>query len=80
MVKRQVEVTVKLPRKWAEHLEYLEKSTKNCKDYYIKECFRRYLENIHEYEIAAKSLKSNGRTYTPKEADERLKELRAKNV
>lgn len=73
-------ITVELPKSWVEHLEYLEKTTKKNKDYYIKKCLGRYLENAHEYEIAVKSLKSNGKTYTSKEADERLKELRVKNV
>jgi len=58
----------------------LEKTTSKSKNYYIKKCLGRYLENAHEYEIAVKSLKSSGRTYTSKEADERLRELRAKNV
>jgi hypothetical protein len=59
-------------------LEHLEKTTSKKKDYYVCEALYRHLEDIEDYEIAVKSLKSNGRTYTPREADKRLEELRAK--
>jgi len=58
----------------------LEKTTSKNKNYYIKKCLGRYLENAHEYEIAVKSLKNNGKTYSSEEANQRLKELRAKNA
>ncbi|KLL03502.1 MAG: hypothetical protein MRERV_39c001, partial [Mycoplasmataceae bacterium RV_VA103A] len=50
------------------------------KDYYVKEALYRHLEDIEDYEVAVKSLKSNGKTYRGKEVDKRLEELRAKNV
>ncbi|CAG8441283.1 4578_t:CDS:2 [Scutellospora calospora] len=47
------------------------------KDYYVKEALYRHLEDIEDYEIAVKSLKSNGKTYRGKEVDKRLEDPRS---
>ena len=68
-------LTIKLPQEWIEHLLFLEKTTAKSKDYYIQEALYRYLEDLEDLQIGLKVLKSKSRTYTPEEADKRLKEL-----
>ncbi|MCE8163670.1 MAG: hypothetical protein I3273_06780 [Candidatus Moeniiplasma glomeromycotorum] len=68
-------LTIKLPKEWVEHLLFLEKTTTKSKDYYVKEALFRYLEDFEDLEVGLKTLKSKSKTYTPEEANERLKEL-----
>lgn len=71
-------LTIKLPKEWAEHLIFLEKTTPKSKDYYVQEALYRYLEDLEDLEIGLERLKSKSKTYTSEEADKRLKELWAK--
>lgn len=71
-------LTVKLPKEWAEHLLFLEKTTPKNKDYYICESLVRYLEDLEDLEIGLVKLKKKKKVYyTPKEADKKLAELLA---
>lgn len=69
-------LTVKLPEKWVDHLEYLEKTTSKTKDYYVREALFRQLEDIEDLQIGLDRLKSKSKTYSGEAATERLKELR----
>ncbi|RHZ37231.1 hypothetical protein [endosymbiont GvMRE of Glomus versiforme] len=75
-LKKEISLTVKLPKEWVEHLFFLEETTKKTKDYYVREALYRYLEDLEDLEIGLERLKSKSRTYTSEEADKRLKELR----
>lgn len=50
-------LTVKLPEKWVDHLEHLEKTTTKSKNYYVKEALYRHLEDIEDYQIGAERSK-----------------------
>lgn len=74
--KKEVSLTIKLPKEWAEHLFRLEHITHKSKDQYVQEVLIRYLEDLEDLQIGLKRLKSKSPTYTAEEADKRLKELR----
>ena len=76
--KTLTDVTIKLPKDWVEHLNYLEKTTSKSKNYYVKESLGRYLEDLEDYQIATKILKNKSKTYTSERANQRLAELSAK--
>lgn len=54
-------LTVKLPEKWVEHLEHLEKTTSKTKDYYVMEALFRQLEDIEDLQIGLDRLKSKSK-------------------
>ena len=77
-IKKTKSLTIKLPKDWAEHLLYLEKTTSKSKDYYVKEALFRYLEDLEDLQVGLEKLKKKNKVYyTSEEANERLKELLA---
>ena len=77
MTKNVENLTVKLPKKWVDHLNDLAKNTKKTKDFYVKESLVRYLEDVEDLQIGLERLKSKSKVYSSEEANERLKELMA---
>ena len=81
-------LTLNLPKKVEQELEkdlkYLEETTKKPREYHIKEALIRYIEEMEDIRDVEKYIKKKKegkvKYYTSKEADKRLKELRAKNV
>ena len=83
-----ITLTLNLPKETEKELEkdlkHLEKITKKPREYLIKEALIRYIEDMDDISDIEKYVerKKQGKVkyYTPKEADQRLKELRVKNV
>lgn len=74
-------LTVKLPKKWVDHLNYLEQTTTKNKDYYVKEALFRYLEDLEDLQIGLERLKKKDKVYyTSEEADKKLEELLARKT
>ena len=71
--KSSIDVTVRLPKDWAEHLNYLEKTTSKSKNYYIRESLKRYLEDLEDLQIGSERLKKKNKVYyTSEELDKKL--------
>jgi len=71
--KTLTDVTIKLPKDWAEHLNHLEKTTSKSKNYYIKESLGRYLEDLEDLQVGSERLKKKNRIYyTSKEVSKKL--------
>ena len=83
-----ITLTLNLPKKVEQELEkdlqHLEKITKKPREYLIKEALIRYIEDMEDISDIEKYVerKKQGKVkyYTPEEANQRLKELRVKNV
>ena len=66
-------LTVKLPKKWIDHLNYLEQTTKKSKDYYVKEALIRHLEDMEDLQVGLARLKKKNKVYyTSEELSKRL--------
>jgi len=74
-INKNISLTIELPKEWADHLIFLEKTTSKSKDYYVREALYRYLEDLEDLQIGLKALKSKSKTYTSEEADKKLNEL-----
>lgn len=66
-------ITLKLPKKWVNHLNYLEETTKKSKDFYVKEALIRHLEDLEDLETGLARLKKKHKVYyTSEELSKRL--------
>jgi predicted DNA-binding protein len=80
-------ITLKLPKEQEQQLEkdlqQLEAVTKKPREFHVKEALIRYIEDMEDIRAVEKYLKDKKegkvKYYTSEEADQRLKELRAKN-
>lgn len=66
-------LTVKLPKKWIDHLNHLEQTTEKSKDFHVKEALIRHLEDLEDLQTGLKRLKKKNKVfYTSEELSTRL--------
>jgi RHH-type rel operon transcriptional repressor/antitoxin RelB len=71
-----INITLNLPKRLENHLEYLETITKRNKSFYVKEALIRYLEDLEDLYVSLERLEKKEPTYTTSEL---LASLEAEN-